>query len=223
VLPSDTVRTAIVSRLDDIIEEIRLADRALDKLPRADVSEAARHTVAAYYISGKSWRRFLAQSEVASATLTMLEEEFTLAMQPVVRELDRLIAANPQTVVRQTAELEFAITCVVCGGEAVTFSRARAHTDAPFQIVLSSLSPVTVFRPIAGPRMQDLVTVLQGGDASAVVAYLKATQPGGCDAHCTTCDRIYCRTHYAVEAQWSGSWHESTFATCPVGHDHEVD
>ncbi|MBM4193809.1 MAG: hypothetical protein FJ202_05440 [Gemmatimonadetes bacterium] len=223
MVPDAIARTAIVSRLDDIIAAISGADRALDKLPRADIAEAARLTANAYYIGGRSWRRQLAESDIPAATLMAVHEESTRAIEPMVRELERLLVAANHTTIRRDGELEFVITCAVCGGEAVTFSRARAHTDSPIQLVVSSLSPVTVFRPIAGPRMKDLVSLLERGNAGAVIAHLKETQPGGCDAHCPTCDRVYCRTHYAVEAQWSGSWHEATHATCPVGHDHEVD
>ena len=71
--------------------------------------------------------------------------------------------------------------------------------------------------------MQDLVKLLEDGNATGVVDYLRVTQPGGCDAHCGQCNLVFCKDHYAVEAQWSGSWHEATYATCPLGHEREID
>ena len=126
------------------------------------------------------------------------------------------------TIVRRD-EPDFSLTCLVCGADAVTFRRSHVGAESPEQLVVSSLSPVTVFRPIAGPRMSDLIVLLDKGDAAAVIGHMIQTQPVGCDAWCPTCAGVYCKEHTAIEAQWSGSWHEATYATCPLGHEREIE
>lgn len=212
---------AVLKRIDDMITGVDSADQAIEHLGRPDAPAAARYTANLFYISGHGWRRFLADSaesvRVGIAIGLALRSSLTSALE----QLAAMIDVTRTTISRQGNGVT--LTCAVCDGDAVTFSVSRTGPEAPEQMVVSSLSPVTVFRTIAGPPMTDLLALMDGGDAAEVVKYLTVTQPAGCDACCPTCGGVYCKTHTAIEAQWTGSWHEATYATCPLGHEREIE
>ena len=213
---------AVLARIDDLVEDISAADRALERLPHSAVAEAAARLAHVFYISGHSWHRYLAESAASARAGNAIASALRKDVEPVVARLAQTLTASTVRVARR-GEAHYALTCLACGADAVTFTRARMSAESPEQLVVSSLSPVTVFRSIAGPRMADLEALLERGDASVVVGYLKETQPAGCDACCPVCGGTYCKAHTAVEAQWSGSWHEATYATCPLGHERAIE
>jgi hypothetical protein len=213
---------AILERLDDLIGAVDAAEKALAKLPHPSISDAAAQMAHLFYVSGRGWRRYLAESPHANRTEDVRKAVMSSA-QPVLSLLEGTLRAREPQKVTQRGGGGFGLPCAACGSDAVTLSLTRLSAAAPEQLVVSSLSPVTVFRPITGPRMQDLIRLLEAGVVDAVVGHLRETQPAGCDAWCEVCSRLYCKSHYAVEAQWSGSWHEATYATCPLGHEHDID
>jgi hypothetical protein len=217
------MRHAMLARVDDLAAAIEAAERALAKVPHPAVGEAAAKLAYLFYASGRGWRRYLSESAAASKA----GEQVRIAMQtcadPVIALLAQELAAIPRGPVIKRSATVYALPCAVCGADAVTLTRTQVSPAVPEQLVMSSLSPVTVFRPVTGPRMSDLVTLLEHGDAAAVVRHMRATHPGGCDAYCATCERLYCKAHFAIEAQWSGSWHEATYVTCPLGHEAEIE
>ncbi len=217
------MQLAVIGRVDDLIAAVGAANRALSKVPQPDIGAAAAKMAHVFYISGHGWRRYLAESPQATAAGGAIHEAMTAGVASLVDQLDRSIAARPTLPVTRRSDTLFGIPCAACDGDAVTLTRTSTSPAEPEQLVVSSLSPVTVFRPVAGPRMHDVLVLLAAGDAAAVVKHLRETQPAGCDAYCHACNRVYCREHYAIEAQWSGSWHEATFVTCPLGHEHEID
>jgi hypothetical protein len=221
-VPDGQFTPAILSRLDDLIEAITDADRALARLPHPSMSDAAAKMAHLFYVSGRGWRRYLAESPYASRSEEVRRAVMSSAA-PVLEVLERMLASREPLNVTQRGGGGYGLPCAACGSDAVTITLTRVSPATSEQIVVSSLSPVTVFRPMTGPRMQDLIKLLNAGDVAAVVKHLRETQAGGCDAYCEPCDRLYCKSHYAVEAQWSGSWHEATYATCPLGHEHEID
>jgi hypothetical protein len=95
--------------------------------------------------------------------------------------------------------MTFGLTCAACATDAVTFTVTRGADGKAQQVVMSSDSPVTVFRSLAGPGMQDLLALLEAGDGEAVVHHLVGAHAADCDAHCPACDRGYCRPHAAIE------------------------
>lgn len=218
----DQIAVAIVSRIDDQLEAIEAADRALLKLPHPSLADAAAKMAHLFYVSGRSWRRYLADSPYGNR-IEELRSAMLAAAKVVLDDLAKMLAERGALRVTQRGGGSYGLPCAACGSDAVTISATRVSSAMAEQLVMSSLSPVTVFRPMAGPRMQDVIGLLNAGDVAAVVNHLRETQPGGCDAWCEPCDRLYCKSHYAVEAQWSGSWHEATYATCPLGHEHEID
>ncbi len=60
-------------------------------------------------------------------------------------------------------------------------------------------------------------------DGAALLEYLSRTPAAAdIDAFCPDCARTFCRDHYAIEAERSGSWHTGTTVTCPAGHSRET-
>ncbi len=220
---ADELQRAVVARVDELIETVEAGARAAARVPHPDWPEVAARLARARYLTGRGWRRYLgdhANADVVAAAITHAVDADTRALAADVERVGAAGATAP--VLRRSAEA-FSIPCAACGGEAVTLTVSKVGPAGAEQLVVSSVSPVTVFRSIAGPRMRDVLALLEAADTGQVVAHLRTTQPGGCDAWCEACDRVYCKQHYAIEAQWSGSWHEGTFATCPLGHEHRID
>ena len=213
---------AIVERVDGLVGAITAADRALAKVPDPAVAEAAAKTAHVFYISGHGWRRFLAETAEAARAGTEIESALRESISLMLPQLEHAFAGRTTAILKRSPQI-WCLTCAVCGGEAVTFSRTRIGPDAPEQLVVSSVSPVTVFRPVSGPRMLDLIKLLEAGDAASLLKHMKETQAAGCDAYCQQCDRVYCKEHTAIEAQWTGSWHDATWATCALGHEREIE
>jgi hypothetical protein len=221
-LDADTQR-AVGSRIADMADALTAADRALAKVPQPAVAEAAGKLAYLFYIGGHGWTRYLAENASSGEAATAIGDATRTGVGAIVPHLERALATRAASKITRRDEVTWTLPCVACDGDAVTLTRTRVSPESPEQLVVSSLSPVTVFRPITGPRMLDLVTLLEAGSVPAVATHLRETQPGGCDAWCQTCGYIFCKSHYAIEAQWSGSWHEATYATCPLGHEHEID
>lgn len=214
---------AVIARVDELIAAIESADRALARLPRPAMDEAAAKLAYVRYVTGRGWKRYATENASTAAAVATIKVALDQAMVEPLHAVTRFLASRPAEPVKRVGEGSYALPCAACSGDAVTLSVARVGSVAQEQMVVSSLSPVTVFRSLAGPRMADLVAILDAGDVAAVVRHLREVQPGGCDAWCAECGRIYCKAHYAVEAQWSGSWHEATYATCALGHEHTID
>ena len=214
---------AVVARVDDLIAAMDAATQALAKLPKPAVADAATKLAFVRYVTGHGWQRFAAEHPATTTAAAAIKAALDRVTAEPVEALGRFFSALAPEPVRRTSDEAYAIPCAACGGDAITLTVQRVSPAVQEQLVVTSLSPVTVFRSFAGPRMTDLIAVLNGGDVAAVVRHLRDTQPGGCDAYCPDCDRVYCKTHYAIEAQWSGSWHEATYATCPLGHEHTID
>jgi hypothetical protein len=219
---ADTQR-AVVARVDDLIEAIESADSAMSKLPHPSVSDAAAKMAHVFYASGRGWKRYLAENALPSAQADRLQAAIHASAEPVLTLMKRLLSQREVGRVTRRGDGAYGLPCSACGADAVTLSLTRETPGVAQQLVVSSLSPVTVFRPMTGPRMLDVIKLLDAGVVEVVVKHLRETQPGGCDAWCDVCHRIYCKTHFAIEAQWSGSWHEATYVTCPLGHEHEID
>lgn len=217
------MQKAFVARVNDLIEAIDSADRALSRLPHPSVADAAAKMAHLFYASGRGWRRYVAESPLSSERAEEIRTAVRSSAEPILSYLSRMLAQRETPRVTQRGDGAYGLPCAACGADAVTLSLTRPSPGLPQQLVVSSLSPVTVFRPMTGPRMADVIKLLDAGVVETVIHHLRETQPGGCDAWCSVCERLYCKTHFAIEAQWTGSWHEATYATCPLGHEHEID
>jgi hypothetical protein len=213
---------AVLARTGDLIDAVEAAGRALSTVPLQTVPEAAAKIVYLFYLSGHGWRRLLAASAESASAGAAIQAALQASMSLLVPQLAHALATRTTALVKQ-GNATWSLTCAVCDGDAVTFTRTRTGPQAPEQLVTTSLSPVTEFRSITGPRMADLIALLEAGDVPTLVRHMVETQPAGCDAWCSTCSRVYCRDHTAIEAQWSGSWHEATYATCPLGHERVIE
>jgi hypothetical protein len=217
------MQKSFVARVNDLIDAIDQADKALSRLPHPSVSEAAAKMAHLFYASGRGWRRYVAESPLSPGLAEELRTAVRSSAEPILGYLSRMLTQRETPRVTQRGDGAYGLPCAACGADAVVLSTTRATPGVPQQLVVSSLSPVTVFRPMTGPRMADVIALLDAGTVDTVVHHLRETQPGGCDAWCDSCNRLYCKTHFAIEAQWTGSWHEATYATCPLGHEHEID
>jgi hypothetical protein len=217
-----TARQAVMARIDDVRADVAAAERALAQLPRPDLDLAARHLAHIQFLLSQSWRRQLAGIAADASLVGAIVHAANFDTEQLRNQLAAGIRATAPELVRRSGE-SFGLTCAACAADAVTCTVTRGADGEAQQVMVSSVSPVTVFRSLAGTRMQDLLALLEAGDGEAVVHHLVEAHASGCDAHCPACDRVYCRTHAAIEAQWSGSWHEATFATCPLGHQRTID
>ena len=86
-----------------------------------------------------------------------------------------------------------------------------------------NLSPVNKAVSMNSERSFQARALLEAGKGSELVALLGGQARPGFVQYCPECQRVYCKDHVAVEASWSGSWHESTNATCPLGHRREFE
>lgn len=216
------VRQAVIGRIDDVAADVDAALRAMALLPHPDVATAAAHLAHVFYLTGTGWRQYLAEAAGSVTLVPAITDAIAADAGFAIAQLSAAIRGAPPVFERRD-DATFGLRCAVCAADAVTFTVTRTGAAGPHQVVMTSLSPVTVFRPIAGPRMRDLLGLLEQGDAMAVIRHLLETHPAGCDAWCASCERVFCRAHTAVEARWSGSWHESTSATCPVGHVRDIE
>jgi hypothetical protein len=220
---TDAMKDAILARLDEVIDQAGIAERALAKLPRPDIPECAARLARVRYLTGSGWRRYLRDSDAGAAAGAAIEVAMGTAFADAEAVVRRALSAPADDAIVVRSPDTFAVPCAICGADAITLARTRVSAAVQEQLVITSLSPVTVFRPVSGARMNDLIALLEAGSASAVVRHLRETHPGGCDAWCVDCDRVFCKDHYAIEAQWTGSWHEATYATCALGHVHTID
>lgn len=219
----DELRHAVIARVEELIAAVEAGDRAAARVPKPAVPEAAARLAHVWYLTGRGWRRYLTENPGAEVVADAIAAAVSTDTRQLASDVARGAAAGAAAPIIRRSSEAFAIPCAVCGGEAVTLTISKVGPADADQLVVSSVSPVTVFRSIAGPRMRDVLALLGQSDTVKLVTHLRETQPGGCDAWCEPCDRVYCRQHYAIEAQWNGSWHIGTFATCPLGHEHAID
>jgi hypothetical protein len=150
--------------------------------------------------------------EVSWAVCEALKKD----LQPLVNEMARLVALEPPPALVERKG-GYAFTCAACGENAVTF---ELETDG---VKGDSISEVNHIEFWSGERGQRLAALLEAGDARAVIDYLTSPEGGRLAAYCSECGRVYCREHYTVSAEWSGTWYTAGYATCPLGHEREFE
>ncbi|MGO9604116.1 MAG: hypothetical protein ACLQAT_12080 [Candidatus Binataceae bacterium] len=128
----------------------------------------------------------------------------------------------PTARVAKISDEEFRLLCSVCGQPA-----------AGFRIGENSLSkaPVLIY---AGPAKRALLArseaepifAMLADDAIAAVhqrVQADVMMEEGLDVYCPSCDRIYCRAHYAVTEEWDAGFYDCARGTCPFGHTRIID
>jgi hypothetical protein len=109
------------------------------------------------------------------------------------------------------------LPCAACGEIAVTFQLCEDGVQA------NSISNVNGTTRWNGETGQRLAELLAAGSARAVLDFFAAQGPFSCPSYCPECDGVYCRKHYSVEEEWSGTWYTAGHATCPRGHKREFE
>jgi hypothetical protein len=165
-------------------------------------------------LTGLGWRKYMAISGPAAEVRRQVNEAFAGDARPLENEMVRLFSAVPGPLLVRRDE-EYGLPA--CGEDAVTFRLKEGGVQA------NSLSPVNPATHWQGETADRLVELLEEGSGRAILDYLASPDRPGCDAWCPECDRVYCREHYSVEAEWSGYWHTATYATCPLGREREFE
>ena len=111
----------------------------------------------------------------------------------------------------------YELSCAACGEIAVTFQLCEDHVQA------NSISKVNATTRWNGETGRRLAELLAAGSARAVLDFFAAQGPFSCPSYCLECDCVYCRKHYSVEEEWSGTWYTAGYATCPQGHKREFE
>jgi hypothetical protein len=206
---------AIRGRIGDLIGAVTEARAALLSDATDGLDRAARALVNCYWLTGHGWRRYLAEEGDAAGLGSRIGEALAADLRPIADEVRRRLAGMPVGRVARTDD-GYEVGCSICGERAVTFRSG----DGSMEVI--SLSPVnlTTRREAIG---SEWLGESAANKVAAVFEQMAAAGGNGCAVYCPACKRIYCRAHYAVEAVWSGSWHEASYATCPLGHEREFE
>lgn len=112
------------------------------------------------------------------------------------------------------------LPCAVCGGKAAVFALERhPWRDEGTGLVVEGITRREVVDPALAPGIFER---LGRGDVRAVHEQLSE----GIDAYCPSCDKLYCRLHYAVEVRYDDDfegWYDASYGTCPAGHRRMLD
>ena len=207
-------RKEILDRIDDLRLGIVEAHAALvADLPNA-LDLAAGKLARCRWAAGSAWRRHLAEIGEPDAG-ALIARALAEDIAPMAGELARRLAAvqSPRMISPDGAP---ALACDACDKAAMTFGVSAKG------VLCSTLSPVNTVALVEAVGAAELVEAIHARNGSGVIQFL-TTSGRGCHVYCDGCDRVYCKDHYAIEAKWSGSWHEATDATCPLGHYREIE
>jgi hypothetical protein len=207
---------AVQERINDLIMALTEAQSVLSAGAAGALNVAAKKIVYCRWITGHGWRRYLANFGAVANVGKQIDEALAKDVGPLVQEIARLLTVQPPPALVRRDE-GYALLCAACGESAVTFQLKEGAVSA------NSISNVYRTTYWKGETAQRLAELLAQGSARAVLAYLASPDRAGCPAYCPECDRVYCQEHYSVEETWSGSWHEASYATCPLGHEREFE
>jgi hypothetical protein len=182
-------------RVDDLIGALTEAHLALTAGGPDALNMAAGKIVHCHYLTGLAWRKHMAVSRSDTSLRARIDKALARDTGSLLKEIARLLALRPPALLIPVDE-GYGIACAACGERAVTFQVKGGAVE--FNSI-STVHPTTRLAHGGTPAVQD------------------------CDAWCPECARVYCREHYSVEAEWSGSWHTASFATCPLGHVREFE
>ena len=168
-----TARQAVMARIDDVRADVAAAERALAQLPRPDLDLAARHLAHIQFLLSQSWRRQLAGIAADASLVGAIVHAANFDTEQLRNQLAAGIRATAPELVRRSGE-SFGLTCAACAADAVTCTVTRGADGEAQQVMVSSVSPVTVFRSLAGTRMQDLLALLEAGDGEGAQEHVLA-------------------------------------------------
>ena len=204
----------IVKRIDDVRLGVAEAHAALVADGPGALDLAAARVARCRWATGSAWRRHLVEIGEADAG-ALVARALADDLAPIVAELARRLAPVASPTMIAAPDGAPALACDACGKPAMTFGTSKKG------VLCSTLSPVNTVALVDSGSATGLVEAIAARNASMVVHLLNTRD--GCHVYCPECDRVYCKEHYAIDAKWSGSWHEATEATCPLGHWREVE
>lgn len=207
---------AAQQRINDLIKALAEAHSVLSAGGTGALNVAAKKIVYCRWITGHGWRRYLADFGAVANVGNQIDEALAEDMGPLVNEIARLLAVQPPLALVRGEE-GFGLACAACGESAVMFQLKEG------EVLANSISNVYRTTYWKGETAQRLAELLAEGSARAVLDFLASPGHLGCPAYCPECGRVYCQEHYSVEETWSGSWHEASYATCPLGHEREFE
>jgi hypothetical protein len=214
-LPAELAKS-LQERIDDLILALTEAHSVLSAGAAEALNLSARKIVHCHWITGREWRKYLANFGAAANVGRQIDEAWENDACPLVSEIARLLALRPPAALVRMDE-GYGLACAACGENAVTFRKEKGSVQA------NNISNVNRNLYWSGEKAQRLIELLEQGSVQTVLDYLASPSGGGCPAFCPECARVYCREHYSVEEVWSGSWHEASYATCPLGHEREFE
>jgi hypothetical protein len=207
---------ALERRINELMGLIVDAHAALSAGGEDALNTAARKIVDGRHLLGLEWRKYLASSAAAARAGAQVLEAFRKDAAPLVSEVARLLAARPPAEIVPQEE-GFVLGCAACKESAITFRPSKTGFCARN---ISNVNQTICWEGETGKRLGELLTA---GGTRALLGYFAAREGAGCPAYCPSCDRVYCRGHYAVSEEWSGSWYSAGYVTCVLGHEREYE
>jgi len=115
------------------------------------------------------------------------------------------------------------LPCSVCGARAVAFEIGPLVPGLRGgEEVLICESLVKGRQTFDLPIAEQVFGALGRGDIPAAHGLI----PGGIDAFCPDCAKLYCSTCYRVETvsdDEDSDWYDAAYGTCPAGHRRMLD
>ena len=109
---------AVLARVDDLIDAIEDADKALSRLPHPSMADAAAKMAHLFYVSGRGWRRYLAESPFGSRS-DEVRSAVIVSAAPVLEILSGMLQARDVPRVTQRGDGGYGLPCSACGADAV--------------------------------------------------------------------------------------------------------
>lgn len=213
---SDGDRKGIKERVNELIALLMSAHDILRKSSPDALSVAAGKLATIHYITGIAWHEYLANADNSYRLMKKIDWALRTDALPVMKKVSRLLAAQPEPsfIKRNDA---YILPCSACGSDAVNFLKEDDN------IRFNRLSPINVSSNIDGEQADRFQYLIENNTGQEAVDFLVSPGDLGFDNYCPVCRRVFCKAHFAVETEWSGSWHTATFATCPLGHQREIE
>jgi len=153
-----------------------------------------------------------------------LHKTFTACYTAMVTELtpylDEPQPNPPQSRVLKIDEKEYHLPCMVCGEIAVVFSFGESLGES--EVIYKGITHQT---SLGRSMNKALIRCLNDQNIAGIHSLVKEkrTMEDGLDAYCPACDKIYCKRHYQVTAEWDAGYYDCSYGICPEGHKRIID
>jgi len=128
---------------------------------------------------------------------------------------------KPTETVIKVSDLDYYLSCSVCGKIAVQFKIGYGRFDKNEALVFRG---ITHERSLNISLADELFKILTKKDLLAVHNFMeKYHSYEGLDAYCPKCDKIYCWEHYNAWEEFDDGFYDCTYGECPNGHKRMID